>query len=286
MMLREKETLELIQKTAVEAASSVGKAHVLELPGDQFAVITQEGVSAAQPVPPKARSHKLNSIDYAIRFAQHHSRQGGPVAGLLPGPAAAAPAADAPAELPTPEPTAVVVWYGIDKIVVMLDDATRRDVASCPLEFDPTFLLLQKSHNQKYCQVEFRRLLRIDLATARRDDELLRWVSSMAFDNQSKTGATITNSKTSLGKAVLEAAMSELGECPDTITLDVCVLTDPSMRNFRQPITCAVEILANECAFRLVPLPNEINRAINDQLAAIGERLHHDLACPVFQGTP
>jgi hypothetical protein len=78
-----------MQDTAVKAAASAGKAEILKLPGHQYAIVTADGVGGLMHVPPDPRSHRLHSIDYAIRFAQQYGGgiAAGATAGLLDGPA-------------------------------------------------------------------------------------------------------------------------------------------------------------------------------------------------------
>lgn len=171
--------------------------------------------------------------------------------------------------------------------MIVLDDSTRRDVARLGLEYTPQMGLLMnlEADGKKFDQLAFRRLLRINLADCLPDNVLLNWVSDMRFTIAGESRGRLEHGRDSMGKDLEQDAMSDVGQCPETIVLSVRVFDDPSMMVKRQ-VRCAVEILPAEKAFRLVPLPLEIHNAVELEMTDVGESLRKAVKCKVFRGTP
>lgn len=298
----DKPTLELIQQTAVMADGAEAKVAIIKIPQEPshvYGVINHEGDFLKFEAAPQPRAHVLVTLDEVLKFAKFVSGQ--PIApkpvGLIAGPTQPETSTDSKSAAADEEAGELgdegepvgetIVWYDRPAIVVILDDFTRRDRATMELKFTPQMqqLLELEEKQTKFNQVAFRRLLKIELAGCRQDDAVLNWVSAMKFSNNSTAGGVITNQRASLGKAVDDAASSELGPCPETMTLQVRIFDDPSLRD-TWPVECEVEILAPEQSFRLVPLPMQLHDAIEAQLSVIGDHLATNLACPVFRGQP
>lgn len=255
------EVLENIQKTAVDAAGAVNKVQVIELPGEPdyvYGVVTPDGKLERRVAEPEPRDHRLVSLAEAVLFATDKG---------------------------TPEKS--VIWFDRDRVAIVLDDETRRDRAALPLNYTPQMELLIKieADAKKYDQQAFRRLLRIDLADCRPDDVLLNWVSDMRFTNAGSVTGRLEHGRESMGKDLEVDALSDIGNCPEMINLSVRVFDDPSLMVKRQ-VRCAVEILPKEQAFRLVPLPLELDNAIELEMSDVGESLRKAVKCKVFRGTP
>lgn len=299
MPMLDKPTLELLQQTAVQAAGAENKAHVVAIdqePDHIYGVVDSAGSFVRYEAEPLPRNHVLVTLDEVLKYAKHASGQVAPpkTTKLIEGPTAQ-PAAGSSLSaddtdagdddgVPTGE---TVVWYDRPAIVVVIDDLTRRDRATMRLNLTPQMKLLLELEDKerKFDQPAFRRLLKIELAGCRQDDAVLNWVSAMKFSNNSTSAGVITNQRTSLGQAIDDEALSELGSCPDEITLQVRVFDDPSLRE-TWPIVCAVEVLPAERSFRLVPLPLELHNAVESELSVIGQHLVTNLDCPVFRGQP
>ena len=284
------EALKLIQGTAQAALDAKAKAAVLDLPGHRFALVTAAGIGEIFDEPPEPRSHELRSLESVIAFARHHGAHLGRsvTVGFIDGPdegnTEPRPAAEIEAELAKLKD--VVVWYESTGIVVILDDAVRRDRATLELKLHPTFVLLQEIAKKKYDQRSFRRLLRIDLGPYTRTADLPKWVSAVDFKRDSLDKAERTRGSESFGKAVKTEVMSAAGECPEELILDVPIFDDPSLVLEKEEVVCAVEILFDENSFQLIPYPGQLQLAIDGMVDIIGRRLRESLGCPVFRGVP
>lgn len=255
------ETVQLIQQQAVTASGAKDKCVVLTVPGapahKQF-IGKPDGTFATIDVEPQPRKHSLASLDEAIVFINKNGEEG-----------------------------KTVVWFDVSGIVVVMDDSTRRDIATLPLTFTPVIDLLTRieADGDHYDQKDFRRLLRVDLANARRDDKLLNWVSNAKFATATTVGGVVTSSKESLGRDVNDAALSSAGDFPEEIGLDVRVFDDASLKE-TWGVKCAVELFLREAEFTLTPYPLEIHNAIESEVDVIGQKLRASVKVPVFRGKP
>lgn len=257
------ETLQLIQQTAVEAAGAKQVLHLVhpdQEPAHVYLAVSQSGNYERVEAAPRPRDHQLVTLEQAIRFAE------------LKG---------------TAEQT--VVWYDREGIVIVVDDATRRDLARVKLRYTPqlqTLLTIEKDRST-FDQREFRRLLKVSLAGCRTDDVLLRWVEGVRWNSTVNSGGQIKHQRESLGRDIDQMAVSDvdLGECPEQLRLEVRVFDDPSLTS-RWTVVCDVEVVVSDNRFRLTPLPLELHNAIENELSYVGEQLTTHVKCPVFRGKP
>jgi len=256
----QKDTLELIQQTVAKAEGAAGKATVLTIPGQpkhRVTIVTSDGKVTTADNEPEPRRHTLVTLDECIQFI--NSR------------------ADADS----------AVWFDRTGVIVVLDDSTRRDVACMELKLTPQMALLQQIEKDKkrYDQRSFRRLLRIDLAACLKDLVLLNWVSTVKFNLSSTSGGTISQGKESLGKDINDAALSDQGECPEEIGLEVRPFDDHGLKE-TWGVKCAVEVFLREGEFTITPLPLELHNAIECEVDVIGQKLRAAVKVPCFRGRP
>ena len=123
--------------------------------------------------------------------------------------------------------------------------------------------------------------------------ELVAILQRVRFNQSSTIETEISHGKSSLGKAIT-GEVTGLKILPEYITLNIPVFTNPSIRNVRYPVECALDPDAATGTFRVIPLPgqlemasdyasNEIRSLIQD---AINENFDDPTCCPVFFGSP
>ncbi len=254
------DTLQLIQETAAKAAGAAGKAVILQVPGQpkhRVSIVGPDGKVTTEDNVPEPRKHTLGSLAEAIEFINEKGQ------------------------------SESVVWFDSDGIVVVLDDSTRRDIATLTLKYTPTIKLLTKikADGEHFDQRDFRRLLRVDLAGSRKDDKLLNWVSNAKFSTATTVGGVVTSSKESLGRDINDAALSAAGDFPEEIGLEVRVFDDASLKE-TWGVKCAVELFLREAEFTITPYPLEIHNAIESEVDVIGQKLRDAVKVPCFRGRP
>lgn len=265
MLTLPKETLELMNKTAVEANGAKGKAEFLPVacePDHVYYVVTPDAAPLRVEAAPPPRGHEIVTCEEVCEFVDKHKT------------------AD------------TAVWFGRDAVIVLLDDKTRRDMAQLTLTLTPQMQLLYALEKTVRLQEPkaFRRMLKVDLADCRLDDTLMNWVSQFKATSGAASSVTLgKSSKESMGREVQEAALNDNGECPDEIQLSVRVFDDPGLTT-RRPVRCAVDVLIQngEAQFRLSPFPLEIHKAIEDEVLNIGDLLRKTLGkdVKIFRGKP
>jgi len=252
------ETLELIQDTAVKASGAAGKlelVHPEQEPPHIYLAVKADGSFEKKEAGPKARNHRLITLDEVVRFATEKGSESS------------------------------VIWYDRGGIVIVVDDETRRDFATLSLNLTPQMVLLQHLEKNKpgFDQKAFRKMLRIELGDCQRDPRLLNWVSDLKFANMSGAIGQFSNNRESLGTDIDAQAVSGAGECPDDVALDVRTFDDPQLPE-RQGIRCAFDFSPQEREFRLVPYPLEVHNAIELEVTFIGEKLRGSTDVPCFRG--
>lgn len=257
-----KDTLQLIQDTAVLASGATGKLvimHPEQEPDHVYLTVDGHGLTERIEAQPLPREHTVCTLDEALIFAAKHGTDKS------------------------------VVWFERDGVVVVLDDSTRRDQAGTPFRFSSQFAALtalDAAKDRKFAQKEFRRFLRVTMDGATNDLRLLNFVSSVRWNATSNSAGVVTHQKVSLGRDIEESVTGGDGsECPEEITFNVRVFDDPGLLD-TQTVRCAVELIVAEQAFVLLPFPMQTSRAIDLELGAIGARIREAVKCPVYRGKP
>lgn len=185
--------------------------------------------------------------------------------------------------------TKVVVWYGVDQVVLVLDDhADRVEKATVDLQFSDVFLRVRQiaRDKMKFDQKAFIRLLRIELAGTLDPVVLLEKVRRLRFENGVRTESTIQRSQESLGRSITSKVESD-GDIPEEVALLVPVWKSPGPTD-RFPLRCSVEVDPAEGTFRLLPLPDELERVEDCAVDLIWSLLKVGLpsTVPAYHGTP
>ena len=183
-----------------------------------------------------------------------------------------------------------MVWYdSVGVVLVIDDDGHRLETAVLNLDLSDVFKTLVALREMKkwHTHRDFIRLLRIDLARTIEDGSLLNRIRKVKIENGEMLSSEVRKSKESLGRQIT-AEISGESEIPDEVVLLVPVYSTAGEKA-RYPIACSVEADPTRSEpFRLMPLPDEIERV--EQLATdfIAERLKEHLPelVPCYFGSP
>lgn len=224
----------------------------------------KEGDLEWHETPPAPRAHKPATLESICRFALDalESQKNNPV-----------------------------IWYAEQGITLLVNDANRFDRLTC--QFTEHAHLKTLRHLEKrpqYMQSEFIKLLRIDLAgTHSAYPDLLVGLRAVKLRQITQGAGDIQHSKQSISRS-MEAELSGTKNIPENVNLYVQLL-----REFDccACVNCAIEIDAVQERFYLIPLPGEIDTAMNAVLKRVEEEIHSrimdsakKLRVPVYRGVP
>lgn len=183
-----------------------------------------------------------------------------------------------------------LVWYDARAVVLVIDDADRRvQTVTLSLVESAVFQTIRGLRDQRrwLTQKDFVRLLRIDLAGTLDSAVLLDRVRKVKFENGVSTTGTVERSRESMGREFKSSVEVQAGEIPEFVILSVPVYSTDGERAV-YGLRCAVEIDAQQGAFQLVPMPDEIERVQDLAVASIAERLNEKLPEDVsaYYGNP
>ncbi len=258
-----KETLELIQETAQKAQ----KAQLLDIRGDgRTAYVQLDGKLQMVPIEPAPRNHLVCSLADLLAFAERCRDDD------------------------TADP---VVWPANDEVVLIINDADRRDRVTFSLEQSEPFealWTLRKSRPTPLDLRSFIRLLRITLGLD--NQRVVDQFRKLEWKLQDGTSAEVQHTKESMGKAIM-AEVQGVDDLPDELVVQVPVYRDAGERT-PIDIACAIEIDARNQTLELMPLPGEVERALQLAQADIQGRLMSALPpaeneasdVPVYYGSP
>jgi hypothetical protein len=258
------DTLKMIQDTAVKASDAGKKVEFVKLPGEPghvYAAVKADGSFTRHEAVAGPRGHRLSGLVETIAYTNTKGNKDDSV-----------------------------VWFDEAGMVVVLDDSTRRDQAFTSFTHSPQFARLAQiaESKERFGQVKFRRLLRVDFAGCTPNNLLLDWVSDCEFGSKGNSVGTITKDRSSFGRDIEEQVKSkDRGACPDSIILEMRVFDDPGLQLTRQ-IVCDVEIHLAEQQFELTPFPGQLQEAIDAEMANIESLLSGQggVSCPAFRGRP
>lgn len=211
---------------------------------------------------PTARGHEPGTLDEVIRIAARFATEGTPV-----------------------------VWYDADAVALVIDDSGHRlETAKLALATSDVFAVLERLranagiawHDQK----AFVRLLRIELAGTLPAVALLNTVRKVRFENGEKVSGEVRSQRESLGREIVSKVEAD-AELPEEVTLECPVYKTAGERD-RYPVRCSVEVDPMQGKFRLLPLPDELERVRDMALSSIADRLQASLPdnVPAYRGKP
>jgi hypothetical protein len=182
-----------------------------------------------------------------------------------------------------------VVWYNEQGVTLVLDDDARREnTATLKLAFSDVFQVVMGLRQQKpwFDQAEFIMLLRVDLAGTLDPDVLLNRIRRIDL---TKTGtSTIKRGEESMGTSIISQTSGKDATPPEEVSLRLPVFKTPGERS---PVylNCTVDFeVSRQKPFRLLPMPDELERVQAERMADIAARLTAGLpeSVPAYYGSP
>lgn len=233
------------------------EARLLAIPGDgRKAFVDQGGTIVEHAVTPPLRTHIVDSVDDLISAAS----------------------------LWNAKPT---IWIAPEAVVLVTDDADRRDRVTLPLVKSHQFsTLLSLQKNGGMDQSQFIRLLKVDLAGAVGRQDLITAVRKIKWRAGASGESNITHGSESLGRTI-ENEVSGAGAIPEDVVVNCPVYQNPGERDFTFGVLCDLEIVPSECKFRFKPLADEIEKVTVAALDGIRSRIQDGVdGAAVFYGKP
>lgn len=235
-------------------------ARVIPIPGaaHRFLLQSPSGLLSEREVTPPPREHQARSLQTVLELAKQHSLFAPPTVPLK---------VDAGA-LP-----AVAIWYSRNRVVALLDDATRRDRIYLPLEASPQ--LKKLAELERTATLLTQREIIFLLRTLFHDclgrcGDLLGVLRTAKIKRSEDGLATVQHGKSSVGRS-MQAELTGLASIPEYLVLDVPLFA--SVFAYRGQIHCALEIDVATERFQILPLPKQIELAISEAEEAIGEEI-------------
>jgi hypothetical protein len=249
----------LIQQTSREAQSAT---LLPELSAGGRKAFYQHGTEIKEfTVPPSARNHTVHSLVDLILYARR------------------------------PDNQAPVVWHDNTGVVLLVDDADRRERVTFPLTWSERLVTLQNLAAKKPCfdQAAFVRLLRIELGLD--NVAVVAQFRKLEWSAGNEGSGDVQHGMNRLAKSVV-AKVQGIGDLPDELNVPVPVYQQMGEQK-EYLVKCAVEIDTCNQRLQLLPLPDTLERVVDLAQASIHERLVAALgeienkpAIPVYYGRP
>lgn len=260
----DRDTLELIQETAVKAGGATNKVHVVDLgefENGKYLIVDGNGEIKTHLAPP-IRGHRLSSVGQIVPLLQFADSDSGSV------------------------------WISETQITILFDDERRLDQAKLPLVKTAEFAALASISEKWLDPKSFVRSLRTTFyrALGPQREQIIKTFRSLNFGESVQGRAKIEHGRESLGRELESEIRSELGPIPEMLALDIRVFEDPDL-TARERVECAVELDARNGNINLCPLPEEMQQAVQANLERIADRVTNQateagIEVGVLLGTP
>lgn len=250
------EALEFVYSAARENANN-DKAHIVSLPGSnpRQGWYEHNGTLVPYDIHPGVRCHRVDSVCDIIRAIARWGSD------------------------------ASSVWICSQQVLLILDDADRRDRIAMPLLESATFTRLKKCQGA-IDQAALIRLLRVEFRNAVNQPEVLTAVRKIRFRSLSAGETSIQHGNESLGQQV-ENEVSGAGDIPEVLAVETNVFSNPGEGEYLVTVGLDLEIDAKAQRFMLRPIPDEIERLTAAALSDIRERISEAIDdSRIFFGTP
>ncbi len=177
------------------------------------------------------------------------------------------------------DPEASDVWYNATHIITRFGDKLRSRV-TLSLATSPQYRSLQAwaSEAKMLTQVEIVRALRTTFRDALESNpNLAQVLKKVNFKAVSSTTGEIGHGNASLGKEV-SANLTGADTIPEYVKFTFPIYVNPCFRAIRATVECALEPDASNGTFRVIPLPGQMECAVESTLAKIAEEIREGLA--------
>lgn len=251
-----KESLQLIQETAIKAA----EAKIVRIPGDERQAYIDVGGSLTKvELPPPSIKYAVSEFDDLVSLATGH----GEVATL---------------------------WHNESAIVLLLDAADRRDRATMTLT--PTgvwkWLKSLRSDGAKFNQRDLIRFVRTTLDGALEPgaaETLLSSLRAVTFRRSDSASAEIERGKNTLGKSV-EESCTGIDKLPENINVKVQAYANVDGLP-EASVSLLIDVDFDSQSFALIPIGDAVAIAEKTVQRAIGLKLNDEAnGVAVYAGTP
>lgn len=245
------EALKLIQTTAVEASGIELKA----IPGDSRRMVVERPNATSLEfvdVPAPLRKHSIQSLPDFIAAVQHWGQKG-------------------------------IVFHSHKSVVLVVDDADRRDVVTMKLNESTTFSFLRKVGERPMDHRTMIDVLRNQLY-GHVSEALLVSVRKIEVANSGRTASEINPGRERGTKEFLHE-LAGADNLPEYVDVNTPVYSDVGLRQSRM-VRCSFEVRLPQMEFSLKPLPDELDIAVQEAQLQLHEALEAELDLPIFHGEP
>lgn len=181
------------------------------------------------------------------------------------------------------------IWYGPDHVTALLGE--RNGTVTLPLAYSDQFNRLShlKAHRPPLTQAEIVRELRTTFRDALGPaGNLVEVLRRVRFNATATTEGEVGHGRASLGKQIA-GEVTGTAAIPEYVTLTFPVYATPCFRVIQAHVECALEPDPGTGTFKLIPLPGELESAVEYATQRIceeiGERLDGE-EIPVYHGRP
>lgn len=232
-----KEALQLLQDTAQKAQT----AKIVKIDGNPDVVLIDQGGSyTAHELPPKHRNHTVSDLDSLLELADRCTGKG-------------------------------VLWHSEEAVVLVFDDAVRRDFATVPLKFSTAYKALRDLGNGAVVtQKDFIRLLKVTFADCVPPD-LLPSVRTLNFSKSESGNSDLQHGKSTLGRAV-ESSVTGATAIPESFTVSTNVYANV-LQDLTVSVRVAIDIDMEEHYFRLSVLGDDLTTTMLETQEHLSEAL-------------
>lgn len=182
------------------------------------------------------------------------------------------------------------IWYSHAAVVLRMGEDLR-DRVTLELHASDQYKLLKswKERKPALTQAELIRELRVTLRDSLSQcGELVETLRRVRFNASATIESEVGHGKASLGKAIT-GEVTGLKAIPEYVAFTIPVYANPCFRCIRAIVECALEPDAATGTFRVIPLPGQLELAIELGLAEIANQIATRLdgrKVPIFHGEP